>query len=162
MIQDLKERGVKNPKKIREMIEKLIPEVFSSLKSNNIGVILNMKSSDKFKNVRDIKKYLDYIMGFDERSREVGGQGISGVYFSKEVKGSKLVLSTFSTSSFSDYKKFNIELYPEMSKGQVDKLIKEYIKYYIQQIKKDERYRNRLTDYIKSTGGHRGNPVWMD
>lgn len=58
--------------------------------------------------------------------------------------------------------RFKIDLDEWLTKSQVKDLLKEYIEYYNKCAKVPESYASGLVEHIKATGGHRGNPVWMD
>lgn len=63
---------------------------------------------------------------------------------------------------YGEWTKFKIDLDEWLTKSQIQDSLKEYIEYYNKCAKVPEAYASGLAAHIKATGGHKGNPVWMD
>lgn len=63
---------------------------------------------------------------------------------------------------YGEWTKFNIRIYNGTTKTDVLYRIQDFVEYYNKCKGKSESYGKGLQEYIKATGGHRGNPVWMD
>jgi len=63
---------------------------------------------------------------------------------------------------YGNWRKFNIKLFNGMTKQDVLSSISNYVEYYNERARVPESYAKGLYEHIQSTGGHRGNPVWMD
>lgn len=63
---------------------------------------------------------------------------------------------------YGEWKQFDIKFYNGTTKADVLHRIQDFVEYYENCKGKSESYSKGLQDYIRATGGHRGNPVWMD
>ena len=63
---------------------------------------------------------------------------------------------------YGTWTKFNIKLFNGMTKDEVMLRVSSYVEYYNKRAKVPENYTKGLMEHIKATGGHSGNPVWMD
>lgn len=63
---------------------------------------------------------------------------------------------------YGEWTKFDIKIPNGTKKSTVVTRIINLIRYYEKCKGKSDSYGKGLQEYIKATGGHRGNPVWMD
>ena len=63
---------------------------------------------------------------------------------------------------YGNWKRFKIKLKNGLSKAQIAEELKNYVEYYNSCIVYRKSYINGFKNYVRETGGHRGNPVWMD
>jgi len=63
---------------------------------------------------------------------------------------------------YGHWKKFNIVIPNNSTKKDVLMKIQDYVEYYNTRAKVPESYAKGFLEHIKATGGHAGNPVYMD
>ncbi len=63
---------------------------------------------------------------------------------------------------YGNWKKFNVKLRNGLTKAQVEEQLKNYIEYYRSCKGIRKSYADGFASHVRETGGHRGNPVWMD
>ena len=63
---------------------------------------------------------------------------------------------------YGEWTKFNLKFYNGCTKREVLRRIENLVEYYEKCKGKSDSYGKGLREYISATGGHRGNPVWMD
>jgi len=72
------------------------------------------------------------------------------------------VTSSIGFARYGEWKKFDIIIPNNSTKKYVLENIESYIAYYNTRAKVPEAYANGFAAHIKATGGHSGNPVYMD
>lgn len=135
--------------KIKNALKVLVPEIYNKRKVNN------------FTSTESLDEYLEMEMTFG--FQDTGGITGEGMDFSKKVDKDKITLKTQAGGSYyGEWTKFNIVLKVPIKKEVVDKKLEDYKTYQQEMAQRYKNYGKGLSDYIKSTGGHHGNPVWMD
>ena len=76
--------------------------------------------------------------------------------------GHVLCTTSIGFSRYGTWKKFTIKLRNNLTKAEVEERLKEYVNYYNDCVQTRKSYADGFKSYVQSTGGHRGNPVWMD
>lgn len=76
--------------------------------------------------------------------------------------GHVLCTTRIGFARYGNWKRFKIKLRNGLSKAEIDDKLKEYVNYYNVCIQAKKSYADGFKKYVQSTGGHRGNPVWMD
>ena len=144
----LEKMGFKS-NKIKAALKILEPEIYNKRKVN------------KFTSTESLSEYLEMEVTFG--FQDTGGITGEGIGFRKEMTKDKVILTTYAGHSFyGEWTKFNIELRVPISKTDVNKRIKKYKEYQDKMSGRLQAYGKGLADYVKATGGHKGNPVWMD
>lgn len=135
--------------KARTALKVLLPEIYNKRKISN------------FKNTDDLQEYLYTKMKFGFQS--TGGITGEGIYFGIDKNSKTITLNTQPGGSYyGTWSKFNIKLTVPINKATVDNKIEKYLEYKQKKIGNLRGYSKGLSDYVKSTGGHHGNPVYMD
>lgn len=81
----------------------------------------------------------------------------------KGIKFGHVLCSTnIGYARYGTWKKFNIKLKNGLTKAEIEDRLKEYINYYNECIQTRKSYAEGFKNYVIETGGHKGNPVWMD
>ncbi len=135
--------------KIKQALKILVPEIYNKRKIN------------KFTSLESLDEYLEMEMSFG--FQDTGGITGEGIGFYKTIKKDKINLYTSKGHAFHrEWRKFDIDLVVPITKINVDKKIKIYKGYRDEMAGRLSSYGKGLADWVKSTGGHKGNPVWMD
>ncbi len=135
--------------KIKQALKILEPEIY------------NKRKVSKFTRVETLDEYLE--MNFTFGFQDTGGITGEGIEFYKKVQKDKINLSTQAGHSFyGEWTKYDIDLKVPITKDEVEKRMKKFVEYKEQMQGRHSKYGKGLADWVRSTGGHHGNPVWMD
>lgn len=76
--------------------------------------------------------------------------------------GHVLCTTSIGFARYGNWKQFKVKLKNGLTKEQINVLLKDYLAYYNDCVQARKSYADGFKNYVQSTGGHRGNPVWMD
>ncbi len=76
--------------------------------------------------------------------------------------GHVLCTTSIGHARYGKWKRFSIKLKNGLTKIQVEERLKEYIEYYNSCVNCRKSYADGFASHVRETGGHCGNPVWMD
>ncbi len=97
--------------------------------------------------------------------KEIWRSNMAGDYdfFKIKVKDNSVFLETaIGHSRYGKWKNFNIELKEGVSREVLLSTIAPVVDYYEECLGSKNAYANGFANYIEKTGGHKGNPVYMD
>ena len=134
--------------KLKTIIKTIVPEIFE-------------KNPIQFDNIEELEKFCELYIKFGFTS--TGGITGEGINFLKTLKNNTLNITTQAGHRYyGTWTQFDINLTVPIKTKQVLQKLEPLIEYQNKLNKRMAGYGAGLAAHIKSTGGHRGNPVWMD